>query len=100
MPDHELENMGLVEAVTEVGPSTLEYQSLSAAASVVNGEANDLAVAGKSPGFTNSPLCHHSKPTALVPDREDRRLSRHPYVCTVAQFFYDLRNALSAFIQN
>lgn len=56
MPECELENMGLVEAVTEAGPSTLEYQTLSAQAPVVNGEDSGPTVTGMSQflNFINS----------------------------------------------
>lgn len=68
MPECELENMGLVEAVMEAGPSTLEYQTLSAEASVVNGEA----VTGMSLIFFKQVLLivllfHHSKTTVFMP---------------------------------
>uniref|UniRef100_A0A8C9WXK0 Uncharacterized LOC116040011 n=1 Tax=Sander lucioperca TaxID=283035 RepID=A0A8C9WXK0_SANLU len=43
-PEFQLENVGLAEAVVEADPSTPEYHTLSAEASIVNGEPTDPPV--------------------------------------------------------
>lgn len=49
MPEFQLENVGLVEAVAEADPSTLEYQTLTVEAPIVNGEPSNPPVTGISP---------------------------------------------------
>lgn len=49
MPEFQLENVGLAEAVAEADPSTLEYQTLTAEAPIVNGEPSNPPVTGISP---------------------------------------------------
>uniref|UniRef100_A0A7N6AP09 HTH La-type RNA-binding domain-containing protein n=1 Tax=Anabas testudineus TaxID=64144 RepID=A0A7N6AP09_ANATE len=44
IPEFDLESMGLVEAVTEADPSTLEYQTLTAESPTVNGEPSGPTV--------------------------------------------------------
>ncbi|XP_044032930.1 uncharacterized protein LOC122866833 isoform X2 [Siniperca chuatsi] len=44
MPELQLEKMGLTEAVAEADPSTLEYQTLTAEAPIVNGEPSEPPV--------------------------------------------------------
>lgn len=45
----QLEKMGLAEAVVEADPSTLEYQTLTSEAPIVNGEPSEPPVTGISP---------------------------------------------------
>lgn len=46
MPEFELENAALTEAMIEADPGVLEYQALKAEAPVVNGDSGDPAVTG------------------------------------------------------
>lgn len=49
VPEFQLENVCLTEAVVEADPSTLEYQTLTAEAPVVNTKPSEPPVTGESP---------------------------------------------------
>ncbi len=46
MPEFQLENVVLAETVAEADPSTVEYQTLTAEAPIVNGEPINPPVTG------------------------------------------------------
>lgn len=49
VPEFQLENVCMTEAVVEADPSTLEYQTLTAEAPVVTTEPSEPPVTGNSP---------------------------------------------------
>lgn len=49
MPELQLENVGLAEAVAVADPSTLDYQTVTPEAPIVNGEPSNPPVSGISP---------------------------------------------------